>query len=471
MELKELKTKFNKLTNEYKSTSQETKEINNMLYRWRQVMVNKGVYNKENKTFTLTHIKKTDYGFSARLIAPFGLAYEELENLKPFIETGLECIFQYKTPDHKQFALIKIIKPQQVKINEIPFEPVKVKPYQLYFGRSVANEPIIFDVNITPHALVGGQQRRGKNGAVDHAITSLLWSCSPDEIEVYLFQCAKADLLKYQCAPHIKECVRGDTNRMVKVMENIIKEIDRRVELFKPMVTSFKGDNLYHYNQIHKNKLPYIYLIFDEIMELKDKNDSNAEKVLSLLQKIAQFGGAMGVNYIVTHQKPQRDYMPVFLKNMSSIRICFGYDDPVGSEVVLGQGVTLAWKLPPRRAYYTAGEGFDLLFTTDTWGNLERYIPKVQQPSNVVTIKKDDAKPLENVRVREVTKEEVEKWKLSIQRKKEREQRKKNKIPPIPNFVPYEPPNPNRVIIDQTDMATKPGRLAKESKRNKKEGE
>jgi hypothetical protein len=64
--------------------------------------------------------------------------------------------------------------------------------------------------------------------------------------------------------------------------------------------------------------------------------------------------------------------MPTFIKNMSSIRVCFGFDDRVCSEIVLGN--ELAWKLPARRAYYSADGKTDLLFTTDLKGRIEPVI-------------------------------------------------------------------------------------------------
>jgi DNA segregation ATPase FtsK/SpoIIIE-like protein len=72
---------------------------------------------------------------------------------------------------------------------------VKVKPYELFAGVDIKGEPIIFNVNITPHVLNAGQTRKGKTAAMDMMLISLIYSCNENEIELYLFQCAKSDLI------------------------------------------------------------------------------------------------------------------------------------------------------------------------------------------------------------------------------------------------------------------------------------
>ena len=69
---------------------------------------------------------------------------------------------------------------------------LEVKPWQFFPGYSIKGEPIIFDLNKMPQVLDAGQQRRGKNGAVDHAIVSWINSCDEKEITLlYASMCKK----------------------------------------------------------------------------------------------------------------------------------------------------------------------------------------------------------------------------------------------------------------------------------------
>lgn len=358
----------------------EKKEIDKLLKQFDDVFYSCKKFNSSWLTFTPSHIKKTSYGYSCRIYIPNGLCFEDLESVKKYIESNMSCIFQYEIPDHRQFVLAKIIKPDLVKCNETPFTPYKVKPYELYAGVDVSGKPIIFDVNITPQTLLAGQTRRGKNGSLDHILCSFINSCKPNEVELYLFQCAKTDLIKYSKSRLTRSCTIGDLEEMDMILDYILKETNRRGELLKGMVESFKGDNLLHYNKLNPNSpLPYIYIVIDEFIELMVKSECGTEQdfkksILQKLGKIAQWGGSYGINYIICHQKPEKALMPTFLKNMSSVRICFGFDDAICSEIVLGN--RLAHNLPPRRAYYSSSIGSGLLYTTNLQGKIEPIVKR-----------------------------------------------------------------------------------------------
>ena len=151
------------------------------------------------------------------------------------------------------------------------------------------------------------------------------------------------------------------------------------------MIDTFKGDNLYQYNKLHPHKkLPFIYIVIDEFLECVAKSSDKGEvkniklEIESLLTKIAQFGGSLGVSYIISHQKPEKALCPSFLKNMSNVRLCFGYDDSICSEIVLGTGDTSAVGLPPRRAIYKTHGTKSLIFTTNLEGKIEEYLRPFQ---------------------------------------------------------------------------------------------
>lgn len=377
-----VKDKIKSKKQEIKRNMELRQRINRLGYQWKSVMAHTKTHNQLKQTFTLTHIEEKDYGYKCRILSPDGLALEKLNDLKEQIESGLKCIFVVEIPEHKAFAMTQIIKPNQIKVNEIPFEPVKVKPYELYFGVKITgtDNPVIFNVNNTPHALIAGQQRRGKNCSGDHAITSLIHSCTDREVEFIMFQGAKNDLIKYKHCEHVKAFVLGNFEEFLLVLQHIKQEMNRRTELLVPMVSHMKGDNIFHYNKQNskENRLSYIYIVIDEFPSLMPLNcDCKHVKeiknnILDLLFDVGRWGGALGINYIIYHQKPEKELMPSFIKNQSSIRVSFGFDDQICSQIVLGND--LAWKLPARRAYYSADGKTDLLFTTNIQGRLEQYL-------------------------------------------------------------------------------------------------
>lgn len=381
---------------------EKTKLIHELVVNFKNTFANLEKWNKELNGFTLSHIDVKDYGFVCRIYAPWGMDLNDLEKYTPIIETGCKCKFLYDIPQHNQFAMTKFIYPDKVKVNEQLFTPIKVKPWQFCPGFDEVGDPIIFDVVKTPQIMDAGQQRRGKNGAADTAIVNWIWSCDEKEIMFYMFQGAKNDLSKYKNCKQVY-CYTESMAEMIIALEHIKEEIVNRTKLFASMVEKAESnDNIFHYNELHSSKLAYIIIVIDEFISLMvDEKVDNKEikdqknKIMSYLRDIAQFGGTYGINYIVLHQKPERALCPTFIKNQSSIRLCFGFEDLSCCSIVLGDELAkYAHKLPPRKAFYSNNETSGYLYTKNLKGQIKKYIEPSIEPGHRTLF--GDLKKLEN---------------------------------------------------------------------------
>jgi len=362
---------------------QDLKDIKELVKNFMDTFGANEIYNKDQIGYTLSDLKARDFGVTSKIYAPFGMVLGDLEKYTSLIETGCKCQFLFEIPEHRQFSIATFIHPEKVKINDWIFNPVKVKPWEFFPGYSIKGEPVIFDINKMPQILVAGQQRRGKNGAVDHAIVSWINSCNEREITFYLLQCARNDLIKYRDCKQVY-CYADTFEKILMALEHIKEEMDRRVKLFEVMVGRGESkDNIFHYNLSHpSNSIPYIIVVMDEFIELiidsvvddKDMKKLKA-KILKCVQQIGQFGGSLGINYIILHQKPSAALMPVFIKNQSSIRLCFGFDDLICCSIVLGDELAKhAHKLPPRKAFYGSSDGNGFLYTSNLTNRIRMFI-------------------------------------------------------------------------------------------------
>jgi S-DNA-T family DNA segregation ATPase FtsK/SpoIIIE len=158
------------------------------------------------------------------------------------------------------------------------------------------------------------------------------------------------------------------------------------------MVSKADGnDNIYHYNKLHpQNKLPMIIIIIDEFIELMvdntvDDKDTKEIKnnIMKNIRQIGQWGGSLGINYCILHQKPSRELIPIFIKNQSSVRICFGFEDLVCCAIVLGDELAkYAHKLPPRKAYFSNNEYHGYLYTSNLKGRINMFIKDSIKPNH-----------------------------------------------------------------------------------------
>jgi len=362
---------------------QDLRDIKELVNNFMNTFGANEIYNKDQIGFTLHSLKSHDFGITCRIYAPFGMVLDDLEKYTPLLETGCKCQFLYDIPEHRQFAMATFIHPEKVQINNWIFTPVKVRPWEFFPGYSIKGDPLIFDLNKMPQILLAGQQRRGKNGAVDHAIVSWINSCDEKEIMFYMLQCARNDLIKYRDCKQVY-CYADSFQKILIALDHIKEEMDRRVELFELMVSKGESkDNIFHYNLSHPgNQIPYIVVVIDEFIELMpdtsiDDKDMKRLKarILKCVQQIGQFGGSLGVNYIILHQKPSAALMPIFIKNQSSVRLCFGFDDLTCCAIVLGDELAKhSHKLPPRKAFYGSSDSNGFLYTSNLTNRIRMFI-------------------------------------------------------------------------------------------------
>ncbi|APH21009.1 TPA: FtsK/SpoIIIE domain-containing protein [Clostridium botulinum] len=380
-----------KIKEDIKAAQKRTEFLNN----WEKTMTYTGLFNKMHQTFSPNDLTFTKFGAEAKLYIPWGYNYKHLTSVRETLQNNLQCTVVLNSYVNKNYIDAKFIYTEDC--NKINFKPIIAEPYKLFIGVDESSEPILIDVNSEPHILVAGSTRSGKNGTLDHTITNLIYNCTENEINLYLLQGAKGDMAKYRNCKQVKKfAFCDDENTIMEIIKNIYDEMKKRRNLFlTTLVDSFKDPNLKDYNKKFPNKkLPYIYIIVDEIMAVvskanKDKKSCQFE-VMDLLEKIAEYGGAYGISYVISHQKPEAKLMPTFCKNMSNVRVCYGFNDSVCSAIVLGDGRYEAVGLPPRKAYVISKTYEGYLYTLDLTDNIYKYVKKsIVKPSE--TNKKSDS--------------------------------------------------------------------------------
>ncbi|WP_275372752.1 FtsK/SpoIIIE domain-containing protein [Clostridium tertium] len=363
---KSIKIDIKKMKAKLAKQRKESSLCRQIAYNWKKLMAYEKIYNVIYDTYTLTNMKVKPYGVEAYVRGVTGLPISLLSKYIPVIEGEFNCKFVIDDDLSDRTGCNVTFLNTKLNYNTNAFKPYKVKPYELYWGVNEKGEPVISNVNKAPHTLIAGQTGKGKNGALDHAVLSLITYTDPKEAQLILLEGAKSDLVKFAFSPHTQAYI-SDYNQMSKIMAWIAEEIKRRIKLLMPMIANIEGDNLFDYNKNAQNKLPYIYVVVDEFLGLMTgtKDTEQARKyIIDVLCTMAQIGRSVGVVYVVCHQKPEKQLMPTFLKNMTSTRICFGFNDAVCSQIVLGNDD--AHKLPERRAIYLAETGEQhMLYTTD----------------------------------------------------------------------------------------------------------
>lgn len=383
-----LKKKKNEVTTKIKNKQEDMKvkmelhrDINHLVYQWRSVMAHTKTVNELDQTFSLAHIEKKDYGYKCRIYAPDGIDIAELEKLRGYIESGLKCTFIFKLTDFKTMALAQFIK--NVNCNDTIFVPQKVKPWECYAGVDPSGEPIIFDMRVATNIFLSGNNGKGKSKCNDHILTSLICSCTRKDIQIFLIQLDKEDLIIYEDADQ----VMGFADTLEKtdnILDYVIKEMYRRTEIMRPLKKQGLANNVYEYNKHNPNKrFPMILIDVDEFSSLvHETSDSQSikklkDKIVTKFIKISQVGRAMGIFYVISIQRPTVDRVHPFIKSQSNVKVAFGVSNLKSSEVSLDNNMAVG--LPPRRAVTCVNGEYNLLFTTkltdeDVLKHIKRYL-------------------------------------------------------------------------------------------------
>lgn len=226
-------------------------------------------------------------------------------------------------------------------------------------GKTITNEPFIFDLTKTPHLLVGGATGQGKSVGLNAIITSLLYTKRPEELKFVMIDPKMLEFSGYESLknhfmikiPEMEPSyIITDMNWVVPTLQSLCQEMDNRyVKLSEARVKNIK-----EYNEAFldgrlsrasgHDLMPYIVLIIDEFADLIMTAGKEVEMPIA---RLAQKARAAGIHMIIATQRPSVKVITGLIKSNFPARLSFkvvqGNDskiilDEVGAEHLIGRG-------------------------------------------------------------------------------------------------------------------------------------
>lgn len=311
------------------------KAVNNMLDS------NNSFYNKQGQQVRLVKIKDNIITLDIRNV----LGLEDFLKKQDYIETCLCSKISIKQVG--KYVEVELKKARKI----INFEPVQTKEHEVLCGYDEEGSPIIVDMNKFPHILIGGDTGTGKSIFLMLTLANLI--NQHDNVELYMLQIRKSDLVVFSKCKQVKYMVRNleEAHAVIKHLNNICIEREKEIEKYldKDIL------NIVDYNRYFKNKqMKYIYLILDEFSFFVPNNaDTTRDKrlkkeILSYIKNLVVSSRASGIFIITSLQKPTSTSIPVDIKSQLTTRVCFRIGDSATSTVVLNN--SNATKLEDRTA-------------------------------------------------------------------------------------------------------------------------
>ena len=206
-------------------------------------------------------------------------------------------------------------------------------------GKDIMGKAILTDIAKMPHLLVAGSTGSGKSVCINTIICSILMRYKPNEVKLVLVDPKKVELSNYNDTPHLYSPVITDPNKANAALQKIVKEMERRYDLFSEKeVKNIAGYNEWIEKENKKHldnkmpKMPYIVVIIDELADLmlvasKEVQDS--------IMRITQMARAAGIHLIVATQRPSTDIITGVIKNNIPSRIAFAVSSSIDSRTIL----------------------------------------------------------------------------------------------------------------------------------------
>jgi len=206
----------------------------------------------------------------------------------------------------------------------------------MILGKTITGDPVVIDVCKMPHMIIAGTTGSGKSVCINSFINTILYQKSPKEVRMLMVDPKTVELSMYNGIPHLLTPVITDAKRVVKVLNWLVEEMERRYQ----MISKFGVRNIEGLNDklerehIAAEKMPYIVLIMDEFADMMAVVGKDIENLVARLTAKAR---AAGIHLILATQRPSSDVITGTIKSNLPARVAFAVSSGINSRVILDQ--------------------------------------------------------------------------------------------------------------------------------------
>lgn len=319
---------------------------------------NKQVITNKTQIEKLEHLLKGGVFFEQKSKNNYLFASGVLTDLQKFVNRYGFTYKQFTSDKYKSLA--KAISKKFKNKDDEDIQPVvKVKIGTTSLGK----QPFYLEIgghSQVVHGLIAGTTGSGKSAL----LRTLIWRIakySPDYIRLYLidFTPSGAGFTKFRKHPNVEILLLKDRSfnkveATLQILEKTQNDMNNRFEQF----ANIEVENIYAYNESvpNKEKIPFIFLIVDEVQQLF-KGDDNRKNLISIFQGLAKKSRKAGIHILFASQEFSTVKMPDSIKRQMKLRLSFQVDNNDYTEI-LGSGNFEDFnKLHPFEAIYNANLG------------------------------------------------------------------------------------------------------------------
>jgi hypothetical protein len=189
--------------------------------------------------------------------------------------------------------------------------------YDLVLGHDPATGlPDMENLTELGHFGVYGVTRFGKTTWIHSILYQLIADCRPRELRLCISDPKQTDYAFFGRLPHLLCPIARDACETEQVIDRLIGEMNRRIELFKPYAETAVCNNIYRYQELSGDSLPWVLAVFDELTDVVQAGTDSEKKLI----RLAKLGLGYGIQLLCGTQRPSAAVMTGELQsNISSI--------------------------------------------------------------------------------------------------------------------------------------------------------
>jgi DNA segregation ATPase FtsK/SpoIIIE, S-DNA-T family len=214
-----------------------------------------------------------------------------------------------------------------IGLNKILAEYVGDQKLPMAIGVDTVGKPRIFDLAKMPHLLIAGQTGSGKSVCLNSIILSLIFTKTPEQVQLILVDPKRVEMASYRDIPHLNRPVIVEPAEATEAFRDLTVEMERRYQVFAEAgvrnIESYNASGL---------KMPYIVVIVDEMADLMMTSGKDLE---TMIVRLAQLSRAVGIHLVLATQKPIVKVITGLIKSNMPSRIAFQVASKGDSRVIL----------------------------------------------------------------------------------------------------------------------------------------
>ncbi|NLB17345.1 MAG: DNA translocase FtsK, partial [Syntrophomonadaceae bacterium] len=198
-------------------------------------------------------------------------------------------------------------------------------------GEDISGNPVVANLAEMPHLLIAGSTGSGKSVCLNSIIISLLFKASPEELRLVLIDPKMVEMTMFNGIPHLMAPVVTDAKKAAMVLRWMLSEMEKRYKRFSENGVR----DIYRYNEINPERLPFIVIVIDELADLMMVAPVDVEDAIC---RLAQMARAAGIHLVVATQRPSVDVVTGIIKANIPSRIAFAVSSQTDSRTILDTG-------------------------------------------------------------------------------------------------------------------------------------